>query len=141
MIYKSEADLVSELRSSVSELWGSEATSRIEVRCHDQASMDLLVIAPTGLIAVEAKLSHWNRVIVQAFLHRYCVDLVYIAVPENTVTKSRLLEAAQFNLGVIAIANGSTRIVQEAGRAQPTGRIRRRILELSSNDAALERSI
>ena len=74
MTYKTEADLVAELRSNVPGLWGVNATSRTEVRCHDQASMDILVRTPTALIGIEAKLSDWNRVLTQAYLHRYCVD-------------------------------------------------------------------
>ncbi len=127
MEYETEASLVSDLCSSVSDLWGDEATSRVEVRCHDQASMDILVRTPTVLIGVEAKLSHWNRLLTQAYLHRYCVDLVFVALPVKGVTEARRLEAARFGIGVIAIDNGSTHIAQDAAPARPSRRLRQRL--------------
>ena len=140
MMYKTEASLVSELRNSVSDLWGDEATSRVEVRCHDQARMDVLVQTPTTLIGVEAKLSHWNRLLAQAYLHRYCVDLVFVAIPARSVTEARLLEAARFDIGVIAIADSSTSIVQNAAPARPSSRLRQRLADPGSCFAEEQRS-
>ena len=130
MTYETEADLVTELRSNVPVLWGDDATSTIEVRCHDQASMDLLVRTPTTLIGIEAKLSNWNRVLAQAYLHRYCVDYVYVAMPACGVTEARLLEARRFGIGVIAVDNTATNIEHEAVRTRPSKRIRRRLTDL-----------
>jgi len=127
MEYKTEASLVSDLCRSVPELWGDEATRTTEVRCHDQARMDILVRTPSALIGVEAKLSHWSRLLAQAFLHRYCVDLVYVAFPAKGITEARLLEAARFDIGVIAIENGSTHIVQLAAAARPSKHLHQRL--------------
>ncbi|MDE0268957.1 MAG: hypothetical protein OXI96_07980 [Acidimicrobiaceae bacterium] len=132
---------MTEFRAHVCELWGDLATSRIEVRCHGQASMDILVTTPTELIAVEAKLYHSRHLIVQAFLHRYCVDFVYIAVPEKRVIEARSSEAANFGIGVIAVANGSTRIIKEARRAKPTQRIRQRLIKSDVHYASAGRNI
>ena len=129
MIYKTEASLVSDLCRNVPELWGDEATSTIEVRCHDQASMDILVRTPTVLIGVEAKLSHWKRLLVQAYLHRYCVDLVFVALPAKGVTEARLCESARFDIGVIAIDKGLSHIVQEAVPGRPSERLRKRLCD------------
>ena len=127
-MYTTEHDLVAELRSYIPTLWGQEAQSRIEVRCHDQARMDILIVTPDDLIAVEAKLSHWSRLLGQAFLHRYCVDYVYVAMPASAISEQRLLEAQQFGIGVVSVANGSTTIVQRGERATPTPQIRDRIV-------------
>ncbi|MDE0269371.1 MAG: hypothetical protein OXI96_10160 [Acidimicrobiaceae bacterium] len=131
ILYDSEKALVSELRNHVRELWGEHAHSKVEVPCHDQARMDVLVQTPTCLIAVEAKLSNWNRVVAQAYLHRYCADLVYIAVLENMITQDRLDEAGRFAIGVISVANGSTRIMRTAVQGHPNMRIRERIASTS----------
>ena len=85
-MYTSEAEMVADLRRDVAELWGAQASSQVEVRCHDQARMDILVKTPSALFAVEAKLSHWGRLLAQAFLHQYCVDYVYVAIPVHQVT-------------------------------------------------------
>lgn len=128
-MFKSEAELISDLLAAVPTIWGDQATSHPEIRCHDQARMDILVSTPTVLIAVEAKMSHWHRLITQAFLHRYCVDQIYIAIPADKLHDSIVVEAARFDIGVISVDNGSTRIVQGAGMNRPSKHIRRRILE------------
>lgn len=141
MMYNTEASLVSDLCDSVPHLWGPDATSRVEVRCHDQASMDVLVQTPVKLIGIEAKLSHWNRVLAQAYLHRYCVDLVFVALPADKITEARLLEAAWFDIGVIAVDNGSTHILQDADPARPVNRIRQRLVDLATDSADTLRSV
>lgn len=133
MIYKTEACLVSDLRSYVPQLWGELATSRVEVRCHDQARMDLLVWTPSTLIGIEAKLSHWNRVLAQAYLHRYCVDQVFVAFPAERITEARRLEASRFGIGVIAVARDSADIVQEASPLRTGRRIRQMLADSVSN--------
>ena len=141
MIYETEASLVSDLCDSVPGLWGCLATSVLEVSCHDQARMDVLVQTPSEFIGIEAKLSNWNRVLAQAYLHRYCVDLVFVALPANKVTDARLLEAARFDIGVIAVDNGSTRILQHAEPARPVSRIRQRLVDLVTDSADTLRSV
>ncbi len=133
MIYKTEASLIADLCSSVPRLWGDEATSTLEARCHDQARMDILVQTPAVLIGIEAKLSHWKRLLAQAYLHRYCTDLVFVALPYKGITEAKLHEAARFDIGVIAVANSSTRIVQEAARGYPSERLRQRLTESQLN--------
>lgn len=140
-LYTSEADLVSDLRLCVQELWGDEARSDVEVRCHDQARMDVLVSTPAMLIAVEAKISHGSRVLAQAFLHRYCVDQVYIALPTAKIKDELLREAARFDIGVISVSNGSARIVQPAGPAKPEPSIRSRILNNVKTVLTLEEAM
>lgn len=135
-MYESEEDLVSDLRHHVTLLWGDDAKSNVEVRCHDRARMDLLVSTPNALIAVEAKLTRWGRALVQAFLHRYCADYVYIALPSEKIREHIVSEAHRFDIGVIAVGNGSTRIVQAAGPARPVSRIRHRILEAIADDGS-----
>ena len=127
-MFKTEADLVTVLRDNVPVLWGDNASSMVEVRCHDQASMDVLVHTPSALVAVEAKLSDWARVVAQAYLHRYCVDYVYVAIPADRVTGVRLKEAARFGLGVIAVDGVYANIEKEAARARPAKRIRQRLV-------------
>lgn len=133
MMYKTEASLVSDLLNYVPQLWGEQAVCKVEVRCHDQARMDLLVSTPSRLIGIEAKLSHWNRVLAQAYLHRYCVDLVFIAFPAERITEARRLEASRFDIGVIAVARDSADIVQEATLLQPGRRIRQMLADSASN--------
>ena len=127
MAYNTEADLVAALRSNVPAIWGDDATSLTEVWCHDQAHMDILVWTPTTLIAIEAKLTDWGQALAQAYLHRWCVDYSYVALPTKAVTEARLAEARRFGIGVIAVDSTSADIRQKAGRNQPAERIRQRL--------------
>ena len=126
-MFKTEADLVTVLRDNVPVLWGDDASSMVEVRCHDQASMDILVRTPTTLIGVEAKLSNWGRVLAQAYLHRYCVDYVYVAIPARGVTDERLVEAGRFGTSTVAgqrnrAAAHQPRFDRFGPRVEPAGR-------------------
>ena len=121
MTYICEADLVAEVCNSALDVWGPEAKVHPEVACHGQAHMDILVDAGSELIAVEAKLSHWSRVLAQAYLHRYCVDRTYVAIPEGMVTDSRLREAEHLDVGVLAVSNEGVRIAVEGDRISPRG--------------------
>ena len=134
-MYKSEADMVADLRRDVAELWGSEARSRIEVRCHDQARMDILIETPSALYAVEAKLSHWGRLLAQAFLHHYCADYVYVAIPVHHVTPERLVEAGGYRIGVISVDLEGTCIVQQAIRTPPVRQIHERLAYFNIEEA------
>ncbi len=133
MMYKTEACLVSDLLSHVTQLWGELANCKVEVPCHDQARMDLLVWTPSTLIGIEAKLSDWNRVLAQAYLHRYCVDQVFIAFPAERITEARRLEASRFDIGVIAVTRNSADIVQEAPPLRTGGRMRQMLADSVSN--------
>ena len=119
MSFCSEAELVAVLRDRVPDLWGSEALSEIEIRCHDQARVDLLVKTADARIAVEAKLSHWGRLIAQAYLHRYCADYRYIALPVGALTESTRLEASRFGIGIIVVDDLMAEIVSEPLRCYP----------------------
>ena len=92
--------------------------------------MDMLVTCEGTVIAVEAKLSHWGRVLAQAYLHRYCADYVYVAIPAHNVTAMKLRDAKRFGIGVVGVSNSSTRIIQAGVHAQPEARIRERLLAL-----------
>ncbi|MCY3786759.1 MAG: hypothetical protein OXG47_08565 [bacterium] len=127
-MYPSESGLLAELMSHVPDIWGENASSAVEVHCHDQAHMDLLITCEGTVIAVEAKLSHWSRVLAQAYLHRYCADYVYVAIPAHNVTATKLHDAKRFGIGVVGVSNRATRIVQPAIQAQPEARIRERLL-------------
>ena len=121
-MYSTEAEMVADLRRDVTTLWGEDASSHTEVRCHDQARMDILIRTPTALYAVEVKLSHWGRLLAQAFLHQYCVDYVYAAIPVHQVTSERLVEARRYRVGVVAVSPDRTCIVQEATKDHRLGR-------------------
>ena len=122
--------MLADLMNHVPDLWGENASSAVEVHCHDQAHMDMLVTCEGRVIAVEAKLSHWSRVLAQAYLHRYCADYVYVAIPAHNVTEMKLRDAERFGIGVVGVSNSSTRIIQPGIQTQPEARIRERLLAL-----------
>lgn len=137
-MYRTEAEVVRDLCSHVTDMWGHEARSAVEVRCHDQACMDILVstqedVLVGDLIAIETKLSDWNRVLAQAFLHKYCADYVFAALPASKINTERLTEAARFNIGVIAVDNSSTHIAQPASRMNPAWHIRSKLIDSISS--------
>ena len=140
-MYNSEAEMVADLRRDVAELWGAEASSHVEVRCHDQARMDILVKTPSALFAVEAKLSHWGRLLAQAFLHQYCVDYVYVAILVHQVTPERLSEAARYRIGVVSVDTEGTCIVQQAIRTPPVTQIRDRLVNSNMEEASMGASV
>ena len=127
MTYNTEADLVAELRSNVPAIWGDDAISLTEVWCHDQAHMDILVWTPTTLIAIEAKLTDWGQALAQAYLHRWCVDYSYVALPTKAVTEKRLTEARRFGIGVVAVDSTRADIRQKAARNRPAKQIWQRL--------------
>jgi len=137
-VYPSESAMLAELIDHVPELWGENANSTVEVHCHDQAHMDMLVTCEGTVIAVEAKLAHWSRVLAQAYLHRYCADYVYVAIPARNVTAMKLRDAERFGIGVVGVSNSSTRIIQEGIHAQPEARIRDRLLVLGRSTCGAE---
>ena len=89
--------------------------------------MDLLVWTHTTLIAIEAKLSDWGQALTQAYLHRWCVDYKYVAMPAKAVTEKRLTEARRFGIGVIAVGSTGADIRQKAARNRPAKQIRQRL--------------
>ena len=109
--FATERHLVDTLVAAVPALWGPEARCAVEVRCHDQATMDLAVNTVDGMIAVEAKLTAWRRVLAQAWLHQYCADYCYIAMPADAIPDAAVAEARQHGLGVVAVTPTSSRIV------------------------------
>lgn len=133
MRFESEAQFVSNLRCHLDSLWGPGLIIRNEVRCHGQACMDLLIQADEDLIAVEAKLSHWDRLLAQAYLHRYCVDRTYAAIPAAMLTEDRLHEAAKLQVGVIVASGYDVSVAIEADRTVPCVEIRNRLANIASS--------
>lgn len=127
MKYESEEQLVDDIQKSAWHLWNNVVAVETEVACHDQARMDVLVQTDSCLIAIEAKLHNWNRVLAQAFLHRYCAHYTYVAVPRSLATMVRLEEAENHSIGVITIEDGVGAIVVEAPMGEPCQRISARL--------------
>ena len=129
MTFTSERELVIDVQASIRSIWGADALCHREVACHGQAHADLLVSADGELIAIEVKRSHWNRVLKQAYLHRYCVDRSYVAVPDVMLTEARLAEARHFDIGVLAVSDSGVRIVAEANRMSICRQHRARLVD------------
>lgn len=140
-MYCSEADMVADLRREAPRLWGAEANTKVEVRCHDRARMDVLVTTQTSLFAVEAKLSHWGRLLAQAFLHQYCVDYIYVAIPAHLVTPEKLIEAERYRIGVVGVDAGGTSIIQRAVRTPQVTHIRERLANCGIETVNVKESI
>lgn len=133
MRFASERDLVTDVQASIESIWGPDALCHSEVACHGQAHVDLLVSAGGELIAIEVKRSHWSRVLKQAYLHRYCADRSYVAIPEMMLTEERLAEARHFDIGVLAVSESGVRIATEASRMKICRQHRMRLVKLLSS--------
>ena len=133
MRYSSEAEFVAKLRPHLDSIWGPGLIIYNEVPCHGQARMDLLILAGAELIAVEAKLSHWDRLLAQAYLHRYCVDRTYAAIPAAMLTEDRLQEANSLQVGVIVVSEFTASVAVEARKTEPCVEIRNRLADIASS--------
>lgn len=127
-MFRYEDDMVEVLEASVPRLWGVDARYKAKVRCHDQATMDLFVATPALHVAIEAKLASWQRVLYQAYLHRYCVDQTFIAMPAPKLRPHIIEEAQYFDIGVISVDRESAVILAPSGPCRPVQRIRDRLL-------------
>jgi hypothetical protein len=56
-------------------------------------------------VAFELKLNNWRRALEQSLLYQLCADLVYIAMPENSVNRVDMSELETNGIGLIAIRN------------------------------------
>ena len=121
--------MVEVLKASVPLLWGEGARHKAKVRCHDQATMDLLVVTPTLHVAIEAKLTAWQRVITQAWLHGFCADQTFIAMPASKLRPHIIEEARYFDIGVISVDREKALVLAPSGPCRPIQRIRDRLLQ------------
>jgi len=81
------------------------------------------------LIAIEAKIKDWRKVIKQAFTRLFVADKVYIALYEYNIPNNFLSNPVinSSNIGVISV-NGRAKIIKESGRSQFTMQNRKRKL-------------
>jgi hypothetical protein len=54
-------------------------------------------------IAIELKLHNWRRAIEQALIYQLCSDLVFIAVPENTIARIDGVLLQEHGIGLLAV--------------------------------------
>jgi hypothetical protein len=55
-------------------------------------------------VAIELKLFKWQRAIKQALLYQLCADLVYVAVPQETVPRVDLGQLEAIGIGLISVS-------------------------------------
>jgi hypothetical protein len=126
---ESEVDLVESILRHARRRYGRSAVCALELRSHGRAKTDLVVYYSGQVIAIEAKLQQWRRVIVQAVLNTYYADESYVALCERYVSQHVIDEAARFQIGVIAVAGKKVRVVQPAGPLTPNRVLRTRMVE------------
>lgn len=70
------------------------------------------------LIAIEAKVKDKKRVLHQAFTRLSCVDKVYIALHENSISEDFLNCSTinKYNIGVMSV-NGNAKIIKKAKKS------------------------
>ncbi len=125
----SEEALVASILRDARRRYGPSAVCALELRAHGRAKTDLVVYASGRVIAFEAKLQHWKRVILQAVLNTYYADESYVALYERCVTDQVLAEAARFRLGVIAVDGKCVRIAHPASALSPNPILRTRVVD------------
>jgi len=114
-----------ELYPKVSELFARDYYVFFEYKPPDNSKreIDLLCVSKRKsnleLIAVEAKLNDWKRVLSQAFTRLFYVDKSYIAVPENTVNKIDIEILKRDGIGLISV-DGHAKIILEARKSNKT---------------------
>ena len=75
--------------------------------------------AKLGLtVAIELKLFKWRQALKQALLYQLCADLVYIAVPKETVQSVDIGQLQAHGIGLIGVSVDRCREVRSPATSQ-----------------------
>lgn len=74
------------------------------------------------IVAVESKVSNWQKAVAQAARNRIFSHRSYVALPDSTAARVRIHpKFSQLGIGIIAVgANNSVRVVRPARRRKPS---------------------
>lgn len=75
-------------------------TKRIDVLCYKKG------IFRNKMVAIEVKISHWNKALTQAIIYKLGTDQVYIAIWHEFIHRVNIKELKKFGIGLIEI-NGT----------------------------------
>ena len=67
-------------------------------------------------VAIELKLFKWRRALKQALPYQLCADLVYLAMPKDSIRLVDLSELQYHNIGLIAVGTERCREILSAER-------------------------
>ena len=99
-----------------------------EVCSHGTARTDIALLCDDILIGIEAKLTDWQRAIVQGLRNRYCVDRSYIAIWDGGYVDSACATAQRFGLGVFVVGTQGVRLACESELNEPEHELRSRMV-------------
>src|SRR2546422_1120956 len=123
----SETELIERLLANIP--YAKIRSLGCEVRSHGRARADVMLFANGELIAIEAKVSDWNRALGQAVLNKYCSDRSYVALLDSRITPAVKSEAKLHGIGLIAVSVDKSRVVTKAARNAPLATLRARVLK------------
>ena len=64
------------------------------------------------MVAIEVKISHWNKALSQAIIYKLCTDQVYIAIWHQYIHRVNKEELRKYGIGLIEI-NGKAVVKQK----------------------------
>jgi hypothetical protein len=106
----------------------------LEVRTHGTSRADVLIFA-SDLVAIEAKLTDWNRALGQAVLNTTVVDQSYVAMWAGYIAPGLLKAADEYGVGVIAVHDDGLEILVKAGAGTPDATARAVVLDRLSRSS------
>jgi hypothetical protein len=112
-----ERELVDAIIRGAAEIWPGAEYNR-EVRLHGRARTDVVVSCRDEVVAIEAKLYHWQRAIGQAVLNRYFADRSYVAMWAERITQAIQSEASAYGVGLLAVRETGVEVIKEAPTAR-----------------------
>lgn len=69
-------------------------------------------------VAVELKLTKWQRAFEQALIYQLCSDFSYVAMPREFVRRVAVEDFRAFGVGLIAVSSRSCRVIVPAERSR-----------------------
>ena len=74
--------------------------------------------AEDACVAVELKLTKWQRAFEQALVYQLCADYSYVAMPQIVVGRVAIGEFCEYGVGLIGVSERGCRIIVPAQRSK-----------------------
>lgn len=125
---ESERELVDLMLRHVRRAFGRRTRLAREVKTHGRFKTDVCLYADGSILAIEAKLVHWQRALGQARLNTFYADRSYIALWQSRLTDGIVLEANKYGVGVIGVSRSGIAVVDSSFASKPDPALRTRVL-------------
>jgi hypothetical protein len=118
MVYKKEVSLIKPVVSFLKKNSFSNCVEELSFYDH---RIDIYGFSKkvNQTVAVELKLTKWQKAIKQALVYQLCSDLVYIAMPFRNILKLNLIELEKYGIGLIVVkSKGECTAVLKAKKSE-----------------------